>query len=687
MKIKSHSFLFQLLALAVILLGYPSMGYAKPLRSSSLQIGQAPLLCITSAPNITAFPNVVINFRMLDANLMPVTPGDADLRFAENGQTPVPLVGSIQSDPYGGGIDYYIIVDRGNRSSQTAIRSILQNLVSFGYYNEKTDSVRIYTNEGNSSQLYFPGGTSGNTLSEAVANFPVKGDSNYRQVTQSFEKVLGEIESSPDACKNMRVILMIMGDDALSENDVLKYSQRVRTSLAKLAVFHVSGSTGNGFGSGSIYSNLANLAGGTYRQIKSLDTDIKPGFDDLVLYKQLFSATYRTNFGAPGKHSITAIYQNTNVAVQGQSNYSVDILSPTVSLVGEATVNRAAQSKTETGDYIYEFDSLPYVVQISWNDSYPREIKEIALVVKEGEAENETVVPFLSKGDNTYEVNWNFSLVKSSGQHTLYLSVRVTDEFGYQAISEPFKLILTNNTQIADKPPAWASAMLITLGSVVVILLILMVFMWRKMLSFAKQGGAVIGKIAGEIRKTIVGGGRRGKPLATFKVLEGPPNMIGQELKVYTESVKLGRNPQLADMTFYAPDVITSVSGLHARLEKVSGVWRIVALSQSGSETFVDEQAISFNEPVRIHSGQKIRLGYFAQQPVVLEFHTDQVEQQYTTSVDHTDGDVRKTNVKVDPDETNADGVGFFSRPNRGAPQAEKKRSTEKSDSVFDEFR
>jgi hypothetical protein len=272
------------------------------------------------------------------------------------------------------------------------------------------------------------------------------------------------------------------------------------------------------------------------------------------------------------------------------------------------------------------------------------------------------------------------------GTHTLYLSARVTDEFGYQAISVPLELTLTNTTNIADKPPAWVSVVLIALGSVVIILLILMVFMWRKMLSFAQQGGAVLSKIAVEIRKTIVGGGRRSKPLAVLKVLDGPPSMLNQELKVYTESVKLGRNPQLADMTFYAPDVITSVSGLHARLEKVSGIWRIVALSQSRSETFVDDKPIPFNEPVRLRNGQKIRLGYFAQQPVVLEFQTDHIEQQYVTSVDHADGEIRKTDVKIDPDETNADGIGFFSKPNKGA-QTPKKQSSEKSDSVFDEFR
>lgn len=84
-----------------------------------------------------------------------------------------------------------------------------------------------------------------------------------------------------------------------------------------------------------------------------------------------------------------------------------------------------------------------------------------------------------------------------------------------------------------------------------------------------------------KVRVTIVGGGKRGKPLATLKVTEGPQGMVGQELKIFTEFVKLGRDPERADMTFYSPEVNSSVSGLHARIERVNNSWRIVSLSQS----------------------------------------------------------------------------------------------------------
>lgn len=217
------------------------------------------------------------------------------------------------------------------------------------------------------------------------------------------------------------------------------------------------------------------------------------------------------------------------------------------------------------------------------------------------------------------------------------------------------------------------------LGLTVFIQSILLIFLWRRWLSIVKQGSAAVGRIVGEIRKTFVGGSKRGKPLASLRVLDGPPNMVGQELKIYTESVKLGRNPQLADMTFYGPDVMTSISSLHSRVERVNGAWRIVALSQSGSETFIDDQPIPFHEPVLIQSGQKIRMGYFAQQPVILEFQTERTDIRATYS--NPDDDRRRTEVASNDDFVPKKPIS------RDDFIMAKDMSSEDSDSVFDEFR
>lgn len=159
----------------------------------------------------------------------------------------------------------------------------------------------------------------------------------------------------------------------------------------------------------------------------------------------------------------------------------------------------------------------------------------------------------------------------------------------------------------------------IALG-IVFVLLTIILLMWRRIRIY-KIGSRITGVVV-DIRKTLVGGGKRGKPLAVLQIIDGPPSMIGQTLKIYTECIKLGRDPQRADMTFYIPSENSSISGLHARIERVNHAWRIVAVSQSGSETFVNDIAIPFNEPYPLINSQIVRLGYLAQQSLTFEFNT-----------------------------------------------------------------
>jgi hypothetical protein len=115
------------------------------------------------------------------------------------------------------------------------------------------------------------------------------------------------------------------------------------------------------------------------------------------------------------------------------------------------------------------------------------------------------------------------------------------------------------------------------------------------------------------------------------------------------------------------------VSGLHAILERVNGKWRLVAVSQSRSETFVDNYAIPFNDPIYINSGQQVRLGYLAQQPVVFEFQT-----QVSSGTEINDP--RKTDVgdKTTP-------IGLI-KIDKDQEEKIKQDATSDKESLFDEY-
>ena len=109
--------------------------------------------------------------------------------------------------------------------------------------------------------------------------------------------------------------------------------------------------------------------------------------------------------------------------------------------------------------------------------------------------------------------------------------------------------------------------------------------------------------------------------LRALEILDGPQNLLGKELNIFADSVNLGRDPSRSDLTFYGPESSTSVSGLHCKLQRNENGWQISALSSSKSETFIEEESIPFLTPFSISDGQKIRLGYLAQQPVEFIFH------------------------------------------------------------------
>jgi hypothetical protein len=207
-----------------------------------------------------------------------------------------------------------------------------------------------------------------------------------------------------------------------------------------------------------------------------------------------------------------------------------------------------------------------------------------------------------------------------------------------------------------------------------IVVIALQIIFFRKQTAMFMAGiGQRVTELINNVRYTLVGGVARVKPLATLRVIEGPQAMIGQKLEIYTEVVKLGRDPKRAEITFYEPDTNSSVSGLHARIEFVNRTWRIVALSVSGSETFVNDTAIPFAEPYPLESGQLVRLGYAAQKPVTFEFNVLVIA---TSSIRKTEADYRKTDV------------GDTVMPVKFSKVPEKKLQTQGSDDdIFNEFR
>ena len=631
--------------------------------------------CITDIPITGNFPNVNVNFRVFDQALNPVNNiSDQDLRVSENGQTAVPTDTGMQSNAQGLGVDFYFVIDRGNRTDQSLAKTILDLFVS--NFNDSKDTAKIVVDDGNVSQVYFPSPTNAK-LSVAIANFSTAKVGSPRFADEAVRSVLNDINSNFNTCQRAKILFLVVGDDAITKELTPEIVQGIRKSFTKLIVFHVANPRDGSFGSRTYYEQMAIDSGGQYVQILSTGDMGRSVFNTISSYRQSYTASYRTQNGFSGSHDITFFYKGTNIPTKGSNTYTVTLLQPIATLVAPTSVERTAKQLVNTG-YVYSETTKTISVKVDFPDGFRRNIspKGTLVISRSGQGDLRLPITLVPTSDASYQFAWDLASVGDQSRSDLALKVELVDELALTFVSQDTPVMILNHIPLSLMTERY---LVYIMSGIVFLLVVALIVMWRRLGNLAVRGREAISNVAGAVRKTIMGGGKKAKPLASLKIIDGPPSMINQELKIFSESVKLGRDPQKADMTFYAPDANSSISGLHARIEKVNGAWRIVALSQSGSETFVDDTPIPFNEPQPLQSGKIIRLGYLAQQPVVFTF-TSEVSSQVVDAPRITEVDYRKTQVdgvvRADPINISSD-----------RKEALKQSSKDSTDDIFDEFR
>lgn len=600
------------------------------------QPGSEVSLCLVQHPNTVKFPIVEVSFRLTSrADLMPITSiTESELRFYENNKTEVHLLPGLHADSNSAGLDYYFILDRGNRSDQGQVRSILQDFDNKAYYNQQLDTVKIYTNEDNRANVYYPG-VSGGTVRDAILNYPIdekNKDLSFRSVSNSLRAALDEIDSKSDACARMPIIILVIGDNALPEVELDFFVSRMKESTAKVVLFHLPVPSTKELSLQNKYLKFTQDIKGIYVSLPNadaLETKVTTAFGGLTGFRQIFSASYRTRYGDNGKHNILASYQANLVQVQGNNSYTIQRQPANVSITnGDISIQQASEQDT----------TRTLLLSISWQDNYLLELqKQAKLHITDTEGLEEIIpITLIQRGDD-YEFAWDFGSKVQQQTAKFRLFVEVFNEFG-ESLQTPVNQVTINPfipEEVSDggEIPFWLILVLGGMALFFVFVLIIFFIIFQKFRSTSAQTPQEFLKSATEnIKKTIVGGSNKRKPLALLYIVDGPKKMVGQDINIITERVNLGRDPQKTDMTFYDLETNSSISGLHAIIERVNSAWRITAVSESRSETFVNGVAIDFQKPKELHSGDMVRLGYLARQPVEFQFISD-IENRLTAAL------------------------------------------------------
>lgn len=584
-------------------------------------------LCMIGPRSVDTFPEMQIAFRAYDTRTYQVPQNilASDVVVVDNSKPVTPKSLGQVSDL---GLNIIFVVDQGNRTDSKISKAIIQRFAS-NYMVDGLDQISIFTTltdtKRTNAWVLLDTTSSVTDVQAAVGEMAENPTRDYLPIDDALREAIGKFQGANLDCKTPSMIVMIMGQDEISGTQTIQSA--ISNALSISIPVHVLHVEKNGFQSETSYRKLASETGGIYFQIpKKLPENFtildQPIFNLIKQQRTRYEASLRLPDGS-SEHVVSINWAGMVVQTsENTTRFNVALESPIVNILTPTNgfeLSRTAQQKIETG-FVYNIDSQIVQFEVEWQDNKPRKLSSAELIVTTSAG---PVVAGTFNPSNTplLEFNWDLRDFIQEGQNDATLQVHVVDEYGYEGNSNPVQVRILNiipaeltEVMVVENPVT--RFMVYGLLVVVLSLLVLLIVFWRKLNTFMKSGA--IGQMVAKVRKTIVGGARK-NPLAVLVVIDGPQRLLNKELKVFTESATIGRDPTQADFTFYA-DSNSSISGLHAKLERSNGQWRLVGISKSGNETFLDDQPIPNFQPHIIHSGQRIRMGYDGQQPVELEF-------------------------------------------------------------------
>lgn len=578
------------------------------------------LVCILGSPVTTEFPDVTVEFRATDLNYQAIKTLNHDsVTVREGGEKHVPS--RINFNENATGLDIYIIIDPGSFTNlETSKAMALRFLDKYGI--DGLDEVTVLSTGVNSTRVI---GKSSD-LSEVKSQINSIRRSGHQPPTEILEAIsyaTNAIRDKDNLCERPSVILVLGSVQKWSST---KFDESKITSVAipfRTPVFFIHDvSTKNE--NSQTFEGIAKATKGSYAAInRSFDKDSseldEPIFKRISNLRGKYTLTYRSESGLSGKRDISLTIGSTVVSSPlQQSSYTIDLKPPKVTLISPVEGSDIIRTATTFADpkYIYDVDVVPIEFKIEWPDKYERVPSKIRIigVTSAGDQTIEEINE-TEYSRNTYVMSWNVDAITREGANPFGIRVEVIDELGLETISTPSHFTVTNLIQDAVakqttqeiKKDLKLTQYLVYVLSGLILAFVALAIIFRKKIKQAFSASGKIGMAIETVRKTIVGGvGRRKKPIARLEVVR--PTV---EVKsIFTESVKLGRDPNVSDFTFYTLNSDCSVSGEHAHLVRKRDGWKIIAVSQSESPVFVDEQRIEMHKEVPIKDGQMIELGY-----------------------------------------------------------------------------
>ncbi len=625
--------------------------------ASTILAESVETIFITAEIDSSNFPDLNLEIRTFDGNNdVPPKLTNEDIAVYENGR----LVHNFElSDPIDGPVNVIFVIDLGQASNfrggmADAVRDSMLHF-SEDYFRDGIDTVGIIAREVVDG--YEESVTILEPTQSAVAFINSVNNLNL-QPTGRTEGLLG-VETALNQIARL-------GEPGYAGSAIIFISRLVEWPQQSVADREAHSLAVNSFRQftklyslhtdvnyGEPLQTLAFQSGGEYVQLlagQDNSDNLNPIYQSIMTSGISYSLNYRSNIGDSGPRTVAVTASGVPAErVTNSQTYNVSLKPAEIKIQtpeDDALFTRTA-SRLDDDSWDYDLDQISITANLtSWPDDIEREISQVEFFAND--VSQQTVS---NPAGDSFNFNLDISQFETPEAFTIY--VKIIDELGIEAISEPFTLniaidrpeevttiVLPTQTPLPPPTPIMINenpcvanststnciqhrVIIYAPWGIVVILSIILLFYRQKLVMVAGVAGGVVRDRVGGFRKTILGGAESQNkiqiPLAKLHVLIAKPNLHGEEIKIFNDKTTIGRNPKLCDIQLYDTDDISSVSGQHCTIYHDSGAF-LISDDNSTNGTVLNGDALRPNTPYKINHGDEIILGNLYRRGAKLRF-------------------------------------------------------------------
>jgi hypothetical protein len=609
------------------------------------------------------FPTIDVNIRVFDANNNAVRNlTTSSLTVYEEGQR-VPEITLTEEER--APMVVMFVIDQGRYFSyqtvgESVIKRSLSTITDNRFFRDNYDTVAVLSRiaDTNDQTVTLVNATQSSSAIINGINAISLANTERTDGLAGIESALTEIERLVTNAGEASAAIIYVGsiiDDSrgqrAAETGAESLAARAKAQKVKIHVLHTQAR-------GDFADPLLALtsgSGGRYMRLQAEGSasNLNQLYQDVVNQGLQYRVTYNSQLSTSGTRNVAVAPAGVPLsAVSDQvRSYSVDVEAPTISLSVPREINRGG-GRDSNDAITYRVDEVEVEATINWRNNLPREIVEADLVV-----DNITVLSLKPNVDNNrFKLTWDLRTFREEVR-VVPVEVRIRDGLGVETVSRSTTVTINASVPPARTPtPAppppvappqpppdpclenswsWAcfthfyanniSPWTNLILAVAVIILAIITYMNRSRVGQAAvQVGDKISEGVAIVTKTLVGGGGRKnrKVLARLTVDVGRRELVGEDIDVYTQQTRLGRNPKLCDIQLVDEDDISTVSGLHCTIQYDPAQDSFFLTDDnSANGTLLNGELLEANEPYVLSGGDTIILGEIARRGAKVRFY------------------------------------------------------------------